>query len=647
LIPLVDNGRTCFEIEVRPPQDAERLGECLFELVDHLSACLPDGVRWFDRSAGGHAPSRLVLLFDPTLEMPREAFEIVAEDGEVRLVARSPAGLAHATHHFLEEAFGVRWLFPGELGTVTPRAQSVSWPLGSSRHEPSWAWRRIWVGGAFFDEDDALFAELKRGGVRPETLRALHRWQGRQRLEGLRIADGHRWSQICPPHEYGSTRPELFALADGRRDTEYFDGKHRNQPCTTNPETIELTARYVIDYFRSQPEMDGFSLAMNDSEGFCECEACLALDARCGRSQAGGTDAAFDAVVEDVQAVGGPGTVGATDAKPPITDRVFTFANEVARRVGEVFPEKLLVMLIYGRYRRPPKTVRLAPNVIAQFCAFTWAHADEEIFARDLRTLEALQGSAERLGIYDYFVNGKMGSLPRGIARVAGRTLKAYHGRGCRYFTTQAGLDFATGGLAYYFAARLLWDIDARYEDVLEDYCRSGFGPAAEPVRRYLHAFTERWERKGTGPRISLADDAAVHLYDRPWRQQRRAELLDARQHAAGDEAVLARVAFLAEGLDFVDRFAEAAEAIQALLDAGAPGEWHDADALARWTREHCRADGGQRAVERAVTLRDALAGWIDEHADGFAISAMWARYQWLRSRLGRWTDIVASASDG
>ena len=200
---LVQDGTPRFCVEVRPSQDAEAVRDAVEELVEHLDRVLDAPLVWFDRRAEGLPPVRLTLELDVLADLGREAFEVEATRERLRVRARTAAGLEHGVHFLLDRAFGVRWLWPGESGTVLPRAENVTWPLGSEVHEPAWAWRRLWLGGAFWREDDPYLAELKYGRVRPETLRELTRWQRRNRLGGLRIADGHRWAEICSPLVYG------------------------------------------------------------------------------------------------------------------------------------------------------------------------------------------------------------------------------------------------------------------------------------------------------------------------------------------------------------------------------------------------------------------------------------------------------------
>ena len=637
-IKLVENGEPVFSLEVRPSQDVDSILPVVIELSTHLERCLNREVTWFKRGSKDMPRSRLVLSFSPERRFKRDEFEIAAGGNTVTLTASTKQALGHAVSHFLEAGFGVRWLWPGATGTVTPRAVAVSWPAGTQRFEPDWYWRRIWLGGAFWQEDDATFAELKVARVRPATFEALHQWQRRNRLGGLQIADGHRWAQICSPLVYGKTHPEYFALVDGKRDTEYYDGKHKNQPCTSNPEVIKLVAEYLAAQFDARPELDGFSFAVNDGHGFCECDACRAIDAW-ARADTHEEDDLDRTTTETIPFAGDGRHVS-------ITDRMLRFANEVAARVAEVYPDKLLMVLIYSQYRNPPKRVRLRRNVLAQFCTASWSHAKRSIHDHEIRTLRGLAAFTRQRGIYDYFINGANGTFPRGFARVFHGCLRDYYDAGCRCFATQAGLDFATNGFAYYLAARSLWDMSTGFEEILDDYCRHGFGPAAATIRRYLCAFFDRWEATDGGAAFEAkcVEMLAAKLYDEAWLAERRADLRQALALAGGDEALQKRIKFLVTGFDFVELFCEASRAAYELYEAGAPYRtpgWEEA--LREWVRGF--ADGAK--ISRAVRARQRLLDWVGAHEDGFWISAMWFRYRQSGGLLGQWLDRIREVSDG
>ncbi len=296
-------------------------------------------------------------------------------------------------------------------------------------------------------------------------------------------------------------------------------------------------------------------------------------------------------------------------------------------------------MLVYSVYRQsPPRSVRLHPNVIAQFCAMSFPYwRDTRIAAEDRRLLAQLGDAAEQRGIYDYFVNGANGSLLRGFARILCRNLKDYYQLGCRYFgAVRPG--FCRQRLVYCSAARMLWNPELDFEGILEDYCRAGFGPAAGAMQQYWMAFQERWENFD---QAGLRHEALVSaLYPAAWRQARRAELEAARIAAGDDAAIAARLEFVRDGLKFLDLYADACAAAWALVEHGAPPVLLDDGAdLRRWAA----AFPDLSLIQQAVVCRASLMEWVDTHRDGFWIAAMWFQYQQRlrRGMLGRWMDIV------
>jgi hypothetical protein len=83
---------------------------------------------------------------------------------------------------------------------------------------------------------------------------------------------------------------------------------------------------------------DVVSISPSDGGGFCECERCRALDV--------------------------PGLLAYDNKHPQLSDRIFTYANEVARRVREQDPKKGVGMFAYTYYNRPPQKIdKLEPNL--------------------------------------------------------------------------------------------------------------------------------------------------------------------------------------------------------------------------------------------------------------------------------------------
>jgi hypothetical protein len=105
---------------------------------------------------------------------------------------------------------------------------------------------------------------------------------------------------------------------------------------------------------------------------------------------------------------------------------------------------------------------------------------------------------------------------------------------------------WSTMGLNYYVITKLNWDPYQDVDNIIDDYCKSGFGKGRKWIRRY-------WDRIE-----SITNDGAVHK-DRhmlaPYTPEIISELsgyLDNAEKEAGtDNKISARISFLRSGLSF------------------------------------------------------------------------------------------------
>jgi hypothetical protein len=296
--------------------------------------------------------------------------------GSLALAGNGRDGTSFAVCRFLERSLGIRWLWPGENGEVVPKTGALRLEAVSVQQEPAYLWRDLGPGGALWGRMDKWAAERELG-VSAEHQRIERLWEKRNGFGGLRFFGGHALGEIFPPSKYGSTHPEYFALVGGRRAWEKFDGKHGAQPCTSNPDVVRLTAEYVERFFDQHPEYDAFSISLNDGGGFCECDRCRRLDSGAQLANAGDPEG------------GKPGK------RAVITDRIITFANQLAELVARRHPDKKLLLFAYGPYKLPPTrtkferlgsahTTRVDARVIAATNRSLWPLLESGQFRADL-----------------------------------------------------------------------------------------------------------------------------------------------------------------------------------------------------------------------------------------------------------------------
>jgi hypothetical protein len=510
-------------------------------------------------------------------------------------------GTFYAVDALLERFVGIRWLWPGELGEVVPRVSTIQIPEASLDRQPAYIWRDLGPGGALWGPLDKLTAERKLGvSARHQELEKL--WERRSGYGGVLIYGGHAFGEMLPPARYGPVHPEYYALVNGKREWEHFDGKHGTQPCTTNPDVIRIVTDYAGHFFDQHPDYDAFAVSLNDAGGFCECDRCRALDS-------GQVELAAD------DPEGGKG-----GKKVIITDRIVTFANTVAQGLAKTHPGKKVILFAYGQYKQPPVHVKTDPGVIIQYTFHVSNLWNPQSEAQQLRETAAWSTAAARLGIYEYFIQGNFPDLPRPMAAPIQRSVQALGAQGYRYYQTQSGDGYAINGLNYYLLARLLWDPAADISALESDYFTKGFGAAAPAVARYYKRFEDAW--RGLGGK-SVAMDAATRS-----QYARVAEAYPADLRAAGAKdleeaaakvqgAELERVRFLQRGLRYVDLTVMAIDRTLPLFDAG----WK----LDKKVMPPENAD--RAAFNAAAGAWEERDRYIETLKDDFVVAYFWIRY--------------------
>lgn len=528
----------------------------------------------------------------------RDAYVIEARPGMLILAGNGRDGTAFAVYDFLERYAGVRWLWPGDLGEVVPHAKVLRVPPVALVKAPAFLWRNLGPGGALWGPLDKWQKERELGvTVAHQREQAL--WEKRNRFGGETIYGGHAMGEILPPSKYGPTHPEYFALVNGKRVWENFNGKHGKQPCTTNPDVIRITREYCQRMFREHPEYDAVSISANDGRGFCECDRCRRLDT-----------GALMKDRDDPEA-GRGGDV------PIITDRMVTFANQVAEGVVKSNPGKKVLMFAYGQYVRPPTRVKAHPAVIVAYtmrCASWWDPKAAQAADADL---VGWRRAVPAVGVYEYFTQTNFPDMPRLYPALIERSVRRLHDLGFRYYQTQAGDGYAINGVNFYVLARLLWEPQADAGAIQRDYVQKGFGEAAPAVERYFNRLAAAWRDAADSaavmnyPRISEYR-RVLELYPPELRDRCRADLEEAARVATGKS--LERVRFLQAGFRYFEMTMQAVENTLPLLESG----W-------KFGRNITPPTNPDLAVfARARTAWEARDRYVESLKNDFVLSYLW-----------------------
>ncbi len=381
-------------------------------------------------------------------ELPEETFAIKTGSNSVHLVGkdtiykanaaltphgRSPATL-WAVNYLAEQCIGVRWLWPGELGTFIPKLKTIHLAPLDVRYTPPLE-LRAFRASLLPEKVSKLFpeADLKR-----EHAEAFQWMENQQLGDRFRTTIAHAFTHWLP--KYGAAHPDFFALPPpGVAQSGARGVKLR----LANPAVIDaIAAEYIA---AGCPPY--WCVAPNDGVGFDTSAETCAWDVPQKQS------------AEDIW-----------NGRGQLTARYVHFWNSVHARLSALNAKVVLTTLAYSSYRNPPPPgVEVkAPLVVALVPSYTtdlwkgWADAGAKLILRP----NWWQGGVD---------------APYLPLEAEGSFIKFAAKHGMIGFNSDSLLGFwGAQGLRYYVTARLLQGPEQSIETLVEEYA-SAFG-RAKPI---------------------------------------------------------------------------------------------------------------------------------------------------------------------
>lgn len=373
------------------------------------------------------------------------------------------AGSMLAVYTLLDDHLGVKWFWPGPMGEHVPSGQGKIVPELNVRQSPRFIIRSISLG-YFRYHTPAFKAEARK-------------WSRRSRLGWVPSANfGHSWYYAfdLKNNKSFNEHPDWFALVGGKR--------RPPQLCTTHPQVLDRMVEYVL---ASKNAIT--TISPSDGGGFCQCDEQTKSDAH----KAAGAPSCTSLDV--------PGLIAYDGKSPQITDRVMTYANEIARRVAAKDPTKSVGMFAYTFYNRPPVNIKkLEPNVYLSFVFQAAAMRDPEIVQQWDENIKGWQAKGAKMVLREGWGNHYYLDMPfphedliaRCVADAAQRGFLASYGEGSKGFAMQSPNTWAV--------TRMLWDPARDPKAMMDDYYQSAYGPVAHEMREFFGAYSkaldERWK---------------------------------------------------------------------------------------------------------------------------------------------------------
>ena len=438
------------------------------------SAVKPAGDKWKYRGK----------LYDTKISFaPGKTVSIVASGNTI--VIKAPS-LNIGLQTLLREAFGYRVLWPGDCGEVyTQKAELRVEPfkledapffrqrkIRNSLVRRTYPWKapdgkvvrlpyeKLGKTGIYgFDPREVYNLRKEHGGIWYASKRF-----GTQERKTAGSGTFYPWKK-----RFMATHPEYFALQ--------FDGTRRQRTdhvriCKSNPAVIKQVVDDARKALNKHKDVTVYNVSPCDGgyDTFCRCPNCQAWDPT---GVPMGVSRVFLGRNRPMYR-----TTGATD-------RVFRFTCEIAKELKKTHPEVKVGYLAYAGYLAPPKYYRDFPdNLTITFVGLQYLN--KQAMERDRR-------------YWNFWarVSNELILRPNHLLGGGGYPLMYMHemAKDLRYCaeTGMIGSDYdslvhhwATNGLNYYVLAEMLWDPSQNVDELIDEYCRLGFGKGAEAMKKYF-----------------------------------------------------------------------------------------------------------------------------------------------------------------
>ena len=392
-------------------------------------------------------------------------------------------------YEFLERFAGVRFYFPGELGTLVPKTDEVAVPDVDLTDGPANPVRRycLYNGGVWF--------EGEKPDAKMHPMKTLNWW--RLRMETAYVPCCHGQNRFRYMDRFAKTHPEYFALLpDGRRHNSpriTYPG-HPGQLCHTSvvwEEIYQDAKSYLLGEdaaVRGIPGGWGVNcqgrryVDIMPQDGMIKC-ACL----RCQAYYATQSEVGW------------------------ASDLTWSNVVTVAKRLKAEGVPGRVTMMAYSKYRKVP-AFDIPDNVDVMV-------AERGPFAADdpkewNREIDEVKAWYEKLGgrkvwmwtyVHKYRKLWQPGIIlmtPRALARYF-RTLAPYiFGAYIENETDRAFPEL----LNEYVFAKVMWNPQTDVEALLDEYVRLMFGAAAPEMARFIARCEDIWIRELAGKTVDTAD---------------------------------------------------------------------------------------------------------------------------------------------
>ena len=392
-----------------------------------------------------------------TSALTEDGFMLTTEDGRLRILNGGDKGSIYGVVTLLEKYAGVNYWGENEY-SLTPSAD-LTLPQLRVQENPDFRYRQSQFYG-MWNEADPIYRLWMRLDE-PKDYFAGGYWV-------------HTFNRLLPADVYGKEHPEYYAYFNGQR----HPGR-ASQWCLTNPEILEIVAARVDSIFKAHPECHTISVSQNDSQSYCQCDKCRAINAYEGAPS---------------------GTI-------------IHFLNKLAER----FPDKEFSTLAYLYSVNPPKHVKPLPNVNIMLCDIDCCREvtlTENASGQEfVKAMEGWSSKTNNIFVWDYGINFDNYLVPFPNFHIMAENMRLFKKNHTQmHFYQDAGSrggDFAE--MRTWLASKLMWNTEADIEELLQTFINGYYGEAAPYIYRYVKMV--EGALMGSGQRLWIYDSPVSHKY--------------------------------------------------------------------------------------------------------------------------------------
>ena len=386
---------------------------------------------------------------------------------------------------FLDRHAGVRFYFPGELGTVVPAASGLKLSAGSYTVTPRFCHRDCYINGA--GPYPGIPADDRRAQDRAKSY---YKLMLRESTEKIACCHGQNNFRIA--ERFSESHPEYFQLRkNGTRctGTKFEHNWMGRQLCHTSPvwdifqkETLERI-RKGAKYVDVMPQ-DGMSP--------CWCEACQKT---------------FN-------------TTNFTLSSGYATELIWGNTVKIANAITAAGLKGGVSQMAYGTYRNIP-SVDIPENVaVVLAVGGPWAESHPDI--RD-QQIDFVRIWAEKLKrpvawIWTYPMKNYGRLQAPDVPQVAPRAYAKFYTLAEPYIDgsfveSNVGETLVQNYLNFYVFTRLAWDGKVDVESLLAEHHRLMFGKGAAAMTRFFDALERKWIGEMAVPSLIGETEIGPMLY--------------------------------------------------------------------------------------------------------------------------------------